>query len=259
MTIQHAPTGRHDGRWDIDRSAELGGACERRTGRPGQRGRHLCGHVRRPRRSDRPADRRDDVIDGLVGARVLPATRGGRSVRHPLRPSGHRTLGELSAGSPGYSADDLVADAAGVLEALQCPSAHVVGISMGGALAQLLALSRPELVDSLTLISTSAGAGDADLPPISPELRDTSTIPAPEPDFADRRRRRRLHRRVLPAVCRPIGAVRRRGDPGGRRPGCRPHQQHRLQPDQSRSGGGRRILASPVGRDHRADGGHPRR
>ena len=70
----------------------------------------------------------------------------GRSVRDP-------------PGSPGYNADDLVADAAGVLEALQCPSAHVVGISMGGALAQVLALSRPELVDSLTLISTSAGAG----------------------------------------------------------------------------------------------------
>ena len=110
----------------------------------------------------------------------------------------HRDTGRSVSyppGSPGYSADDLVADAAGVLEALQCPSAHVVGISMGGALAQVLALSRPELVDSLTLISTSAGAGDADLPPISPELRDSFDNPPPEPDFADRARRRRLHRR----------------------------------------------------------------
>jgi pimeloyl-ACP methyl ester carboxylesterase len=101
----------------------------------------------------------------------------------------HRDTGRSVSyppGSPGYSADDLVADAAGVLEALQCPSAHVVGISMGGALAQVLALSRPELVDSLTLISTSAGAGDADLPPISPELRDSFDNPPPEPDFTDR-------------------------------------------------------------------------
>ena len=96
----------------------------------------------------------------------------------------HRDTGRSVSyppGSPGYSADDLVADAAGVLEALQCPSAHVVGISMGGALAQVLALSRPELVDSLTLISTSAGAGDADLPPISPELRDSFDNPRRSP------------------------------------------------------------------------------
>src|SRR6476469_6941255 len=90
----------------------------------------------------------------------------GRSVNYP-------------AGAPGYRSEDLVADAAGVLAALDRPSAHVVGISMGGALAQLLTLTHPGIVDSLTLISTTAGAGDADLPSVSPELAAQFADPRP--------------------------------------------------------------------------------
>jgi pimeloyl-ACP methyl ester carboxylesterase len=58
-----------------------------------------------------------------------------------------------------------VADAAGVLDAYGIRSAHVVGVSAGGAFAQLLALEFPERVLSLVLISTSpATPGDRDLP-----------------------------------------------------------------------------------------------
>ena len=80
----------------------------------------------------------------------------------------HRDTGRSIAyepGHPGYTGADLLADAAGVLEAFELSAAHVAGISAGGALAQLLALEFPECVTSLVLISTSpATAGDRELP-----------------------------------------------------------------------------------------------
>jgi pimeloyl-ACP methyl ester carboxylesterase/SAM-dependent methyltransferase len=100
----------------------------------------------------------------------------------------HRDTGRSVSyppGAPGYGSDDLVADAGGVLAALDRPSAHVVGISMGGAIAQLLALRYPNNVDSLTLISTTAGAGDSDLPGPSPELSARFKNSPPDPDWSD--------------------------------------------------------------------------
>ena len=80
----------------------------------------------------------------------------------------HRDTGQsvsYAPGAPGYTGDDLVADAIGVLDALGVDRAHVVGQSMGGALAQVLALEHPGRVASLTLIATSpAGPGEPDLP-----------------------------------------------------------------------------------------------
>jgi pimeloyl-ACP methyl ester carboxylesterase len=58
-------------------------------------------------------------------------------------------------GRPQYGGADLVADAAGVLDAFEIPAAHVVGVSAGGAFAQLLALDFADRVLSLVLISTS--------------------------------------------------------------------------------------------------------
>jgi pimeloyl-ACP methyl ester carboxylesterase/SAM-dependent methyltransferase len=101
----------------------------------------------------------------------------------------HRDTGRSISyppGRPGYASKDLVNDAAGVLAALDRPSAHVVGISMGGAIAQLLALRYPNNLDSLTLISTTAGAGDSDLPGSSPELSAYFRNPPPDPDWSDR-------------------------------------------------------------------------
>jgi pimeloyl-ACP methyl ester carboxylesterase len=90
---------------------------------------------------------------------------GGRFViRYDHRDTGRSVTYDV--GSPGYMSSDLVADAVGVLDAYGVPVAHVVGVSAGGAFAQLLALDFPGRVLSLALISTSpATPGDRELPP----------------------------------------------------------------------------------------------
>jgi pimeloyl-ACP methyl ester carboxylesterase len=95
---------------------------------------------------------------------------GGRFVvRYDHRDTGRSVTYE--PGRPEYTAADLVADAAGVLDAHGIPAAHVVGVSMGGALTQLLALDFPDRVLSLVLASTSpATAGERALPPATERL-----------------------------------------------------------------------------------------
>ena len=61
---------------------------------------------------------------------------------------------------PAYKLDDMAADAAGLLDALRIPAAHVVGASMGGFLAQLIALNHPDHVLSLTSIMSGPGGED---------------------------------------------------------------------------------------------------
>lgn len=63
----------------------------------------------------------------------------------------------LAVKSP-YSLQDMAADALAVLDALQVDKAHVVGVSMGGMIAQRIALAAPARVLSLTSIMSSSGA-----------------------------------------------------------------------------------------------------
>jgi pimeloyl-ACP methyl ester carboxylesterase len=93
---------------------------------------------------------------------------GGRFViRYDHRDTGRSTAYE--PGRPGYSSMELVSDAAALLGACGIESAHVVGVSMGGAIAQLFALEFPQRVTSLVLMSTSPSGGDTDLPAVAPE------------------------------------------------------------------------------------------
>ncbi|MDB5871512.1 MAG: alpha/beta hydrolase fold protein [Ramlibacter sp.] len=57
-----------------------------------------------------------------------------------------------------YAVHDMAADAIGVLDALGIAQAHVVGVSMGGMIAQRVALAAPQRVLSLASIMSSSGA-----------------------------------------------------------------------------------------------------
>jgi proline iminopeptidase len=57
-----------------------------------------------------------------------------------------------------YSLDAMAADAVGLLDALDIPRAHVVGLSMGGMIAQIVAATYPERALTLTSIMSSSGS-----------------------------------------------------------------------------------------------------
>jgi pimeloyl-ACP methyl ester carboxylesterase len=66
-----------------------------------------------------------------------------------------------------FTIADLAGDAAALLDALEIETAHVVGISMGGMIAQELALARPELIRTLTIGASYCGGPEGTL--MSPE------------------------------------------------------------------------------------------
>lgn len=104
----------------------------------------------------------DEFCEQLAG-------RGFRVIRFDNRDVGRSTImrharvpkrWELltrNAGGAAYSLDALAADAVGLLDHLQIPAAHVVGASMGGMVAQLIAINHPERVLSLVSIMSTTG------------------------------------------------------------------------------------------------------
>jgi len=112
---------------------------------------------------------------------------GRRVIRYDVRDTGRSQ--SYPPGEPGYSLADLAGDAVGVLDATATERAHVVGMSAGGWIAQLLALGHPERVATLTLIASRPnppGPVDDDLPghhdAVLEAIRNT-----PAPDWSDER------------------------------------------------------------------------
>ena len=110
---------------------------------------------------------------------------GGRFViRYDLRDAGRSVTYE--PGTTKYGMRDLVEDAVGLLDALGVERAHIVGMSAGGGIGQLLALDHPERVATLTLASSTPGGPgppNPDLPDPTPQLFANEP---PEPDWSDR-------------------------------------------------------------------------
>jgi pimeloyl-ACP methyl ester carboxylesterase len=102
----------------------------------------------------------DDVVAALPS--------GYRLIRPDLRGWGD-SLPAQSATAPGYALSDFVADAEALIEQLGLENYVLVGHSMGGKVAQLLASKRPAGLKGLVLVA-SAPAGPLNLPPPALEV-----------------------------------------------------------------------------------------
>jgi len=128
----------------------------------------------------------DDLCAELIerGHRVIrfdnrDVGRSTRLVRAGM-PDMARAAEAFFAGQPvdaPYTLSDMAGDAAGLLDALEIPAAHVVGASLGGMIAQTLAIERPRRVRSLVSIMSTTGRPE--LPPARPEAMAVLLLPTP--------------------------------------------------------------------------------
>lgn len=89
---------------------------------------------------------------------------GYRVVRYDQRGTGASDWIENWSRKAPYTLVEMAGDAVAVLDAVAVERAHVVGFSLGGFVAQELAIAHPDRVASLTLMSTSADPTDGSLP-----------------------------------------------------------------------------------------------
>ncbi len=108
--------------------------------------------------------------DRLVGRGLFP-------IRFDNRDTGLSTWCEGQS----YSVDDMAADGAAVLDAVGKQKAHIVGVSMGGMIAQVFAANYPARTLSLTSIMSNTGNPDA--PPPNVELLNARPLDPSDPNF----------------------------------------------------------------------------
>jgi pimeloyl-ACP methyl ester carboxylesterase len=119
----------------------------------------------------------DALVDRLVA-------RGVQVIRYDHRDTGRSSVIDFDRHP--YGLADLAADAVAVLDGYGLPSAHVAGASMGGAIAQWLAVHEPARVSSLTLLSTSLMSHDPGpvwRRAVAGEPADPGDLPPPAPRF----------------------------------------------------------------------------
>ena len=99
-------------------------------------------------------------------------------IRFDNRDVGESTwFDEAGIDGPAYTVEDMADDTAAVIEAAGVDDAHVLGVSMGGMIAQALAIRHPGRVRTLTSIMSSTGDLDVGLP--SPESLEHILTPSP--------------------------------------------------------------------------------
>lgn len=101
----------------------------------------------------------------------------------------HRDTGQSTASPPGlprYTGDDLSADPLRILDAFGIDAAHLVGLSMGGGIAQYIGVHSPDRVRTLTLIETTpVGGAPGPLPPPAVSLQSVWADGEPDIDWSD--------------------------------------------------------------------------
>lgn len=97
----------------------------------------------------------------------------------PDMPAIFKALMEGRKPDVAYTLDDMAADAVGLLDALGIARAHIVGASLGGMVAQLVAADYPDRVLSLTSVMSTTG--NRELPPAKPEAMAVLNDRGPNP------------------------------------------------------------------------------
>ena len=141
---------------------------------------------------------------------ALLVQQGLRAVRFDNRDVGRSTW---LADGDAYRVEDMAADAVGLLDALGVAKAHIVGMSMGGMIAQTVASDFPGRVLSLTSIMSNTG--NPDLPPATPAAWAVISQPAPDPADREAFLAHAAHNAEVigsPAYRWPPGALRQRAE-----------------------------------------------
>jgi len=107
----------------------------------------------------------------------LLVKRGLFAIRFDNRDTGLSTWCEGQS----YNVDDMAADGAAVLDDAGKPKAHIVGVSMGGMIAQVFAANYP--ARTLSLTSIMSNTGNPDLPPPNIALLNTRPLDPSDPGF----------------------------------------------------------------------------
>ncbi len=120
-----------------------------------------------------------------IGPLTATALLAGATLRLPVRPL--------------YGLDDMARDAIGLMDALKIDRAHIVGASMGGMIAQIVAADYPERVKTLVSLMSTSGR---------------PTLPGPSPRVLRSLLRPRLRRNSERGIAQSIEFLRLIGSPG---------------------------------------------
>jgi pimeloyl-ACP methyl ester carboxylesterase len=98
----------------------------------------------------------------------------------------NRGIAQSQSKTPSWTMEDMANDVVAVIDALGVSSVHLIGTSMGGMIAQLVAAHHPSRVSRLVLIATTYGGGES----IPPEPKAVEVLgPVPGLSVAEQRRR----------------------------------------------------------------------